>query len=105
MASEIRTFKMDDIEEIIKLEDKFPPGSRYRLSKDEMFRLYKNNKDACLIAEDGGKIIGFVFGEVKDGCYFVKSAQVIIERIGEGVISKLLERVVKKTEAKTLMKG
>lgn len=101
----IRAFERTDIRKIIELENNFPPMSRYKLSKDEMLRLYETNKDACWVAEDSGKIIGFVFGEVKDMHYFVKSAQVIVERIGEGVISKLLEMAVKKTEAKALIKG
>jgi N-acetylglutamate synthase-like GNAT family acetyltransferase len=101
----LRLYTARDMTGILRLEERFPPKNRTKLTTAEVHRLTKASPDTCWVAEDEGKIVGFVFGEVRHGCFFIRSAQVDIDRIGEGIIHQLLEKIIARTKCKAIAKS
>jgi len=99
----LRRFKQEDMKAVLKLNENFPPRSRSKLTQAQI-KEWSSNPDACWVAEEEGRIIAFVFGEVKGTRYVVHSAQVSLERIGEGILAKLLDKAIASTKCKLVVK-
>jgi ribosomal protein S18 acetylase RimI-like enzyme len=102
MQLKIRKFNKKEIDDILRLENNFPPKSREKITKDEAERLYKKNPNACLVAEYKNKIVGAIFAEVKNDECKIRHLIIDIDYLGEGIATTLIEEVMKATNSKKL---
>ncbi|MDI6888962.1 MAG: GNAT family N-acetyltransferase [Methanocellales archaeon] len=105
MKTKIRKFKETDLETVLDIDREFPPTSRGLITKDDAVRLSKQSPKTCLVAEKGGKVIGFIFGELGEDSCVVRFLQVLPEYLGEGIVTDLIDEVEKLTNARVLLKG
>jgi ribosomal protein S18 acetylase RimI-like enzyme len=100
----IREFRESDTDAVLEIDRIFPPTSRDPITRKDIEKLSKNPK-CCLVAEEENKIIGFIFCELQDEKCFVKFLQVRVERMGEGIAQKLIDKIVELTAPKSLKIG
>lgn len=101
---EIREFRKNDINEIMKMEAQFLPKSREVITKAKALKLYKKNPLACLVAEKDGKIVGSIFGELEGKLCKIKFLIIDPDHLGESIVAKLIDKMLKLTGAKGLIK-
>ncbi|MDI6798877.1 MAG: GNAT family N-acetyltransferase [Candidatus Aenigmarchaeota archaeon] len=104
MEFKIRKFLKEDIWSIIEIDEMFPPRSRKLITWEEALKLYEKNRNACLIAEKDGRIVGAILGEVLDKAYIIKFLIIHPEYLGEGLASLLIEEAIKATDSEIATK-
>lgn len=105
MKVKIRPFAEKDLEAVLDIDREFPPTSRGLITKDDAVRLSKQNPKTCLVAEKGDKVVGFIFGELREDSCVIRFLQVLPEYLGEGIVTDLIDGVEKLTSARVLLKG
>ena len=94
-------FEEKDLENVLELDRIYPPTARDPIGRETALDLYNQNSNACLVAEED-KLIGFAFCEIKEGACRIRFMQVSPDRLGEGTVQKLIDKIVELNKPRSL---
>ncbi|MDI6903627.1 MAG: HAD-IA family hydrolase [Methanocellales archaeon] len=98
----IRQFRCEDLKKVLEIDEEFPPTSRELISDKDALKLSRQNPRGCLVAEKEGKVVGFIFSELREGSCTIKFLQVLPECMGESIVAKLMDEAMRATKANVL---
>ena len=102
MRVKIRQFRCEDLKKVLEIDEEFPPTSRELISDKDALKLFRQNPRGCLVAEKEGKVVGFIFSELREGSCIIKFLQVLPECMGESIVAKLMDEAMRTTKAKAV---
>lgn len=95
-ARQIREFKPKDYKEIVKILKSVNSFHKDIDNYKVRMRVYKNNPDLSLVAEEDNKIVGTVLGQGDGRIGLVWSLAVLPEYQGKGIGKRLMIEIEKK---------
>lgn len=102
----IRMFRSQDLDQMLELEQRFPPSSRPILTRDRALSLSRANPRCCWVAQLGNRLVGFIIAELdSQGTCWIRYLQVDPELLGQSIPDKLIRKLIQELNPNSLKFG